>query len=276
MSTSANRFFTEPAKKYHAWSGQYLSSHLLMAAHESISEWRKLMSTPREDSPAYAFGRAVHTLCLEGKAVFDAEYIVGGPVNPRTNKTYGHASKKFQAWAVGQSREAITPEQFAMAYQMTKKVHANKAASQLLEKGEPELVARTEYCGLPCQIRTDWLTQGKWIADLKSTSDLFSFGTSVEQYGYMYQAAFYQAIAEQVTGEKLGYYLIASEKSDEANCIVWKLSQEKLDEHRAKNEQKIDEIRHEFLRINANRPDLSVIEQSVEEYSFYQKGEEDE
>lgn len=261
-----NDLFQEPADQYHKWSGRYLTSHLLIEAHNSLDEWRNRMIAPREDTDAYAFGRAAHVLCMEGKDAFSTEYEVGGPINPRTKKTYGHKSKKFQDWAAEQKKECLTPEQYELAMRMSQCVHRNKAAKKLLADGEAELVGRTVYCEVPCQIRVDWILRGKWIVDYKTTSDLFSFGTSVKQYGYMYQAAFYQAVVQAITGELLPFYLIACEKSEESPCIVWLLDQKKLDAHRAENESKIAEIRSEFLQINESRPDLSLIEQSAEEF----------
>jgi len=261
-------FFTEPDWQYHRWSGVYMTSHLLIAAHESINEWRNRMLHPRLDTQVFAFGRLAHVLLMEPET-FEDQYIVGGPVNPRTRKTFGEESQKFQAWAVEQKKHAVRTESVELAKRMAASVQRHKAAGKLLSAGLPEQVARESYCDLPCQIRIDWLTADKWIVDYKSTSDISSFSASIEEYGYTTQAAFYQAIAKIVTGEQLPYYLIACEKSDAATCVVWQLKQAKLDEHRARNEAKLREIRSEFLAINERRPDLSVMEQSVEEFRFH-------
>lgn len=266
-------FFQEPDWQYHRWSGVYMTSHLLIAAHESIDEWRSRMMKPREDAPALAFGRAAHILLTEPH-LFEECYIVGGPVNPRTGKTFGQETKKYQEWAAEQKKQPITPENFELAERMAASVRRHKAGSKLLAIGEAEQVTRQTYAGLPCQIRLDWLAP-EWIADYKTTSDVFSFKYSIEQYGYLTQAAFYQAVTEIATGRKLPYYIIATEKSDDATTVVWQLNQAALDERRKQNEQKLAEIRSEFLAINERRPDLSVIEQSVEEFSFYALGVND-
>lgn len=263
-----SHFFSEPDSQYHRRSGVYMTSHLLMAAHESVEAWRKRMFQPREDAPALAFGRAAHVLCIEGHERFNNEYVVGGPVNPRTGKSFGQETKKFSEWASEQRKPAITPETFDLAKRMAHSVRRHKAAAALLSEGQPEQVARVSYAGLPCQVRLDWLTPGRWIVDYKTTSDVFSFTTSIVQYGYLIQAAFYQAVAEVVLGEQLPYYIVATEKSEDATTVVWQLKQAAIDEQRQKNEQKLAEIRSEFLAINERRPDVSVIEQSCEEFSF--------
>ncbi len=265
-----NGFFKEPDWQYYRWSGVYMTSHLLIAAHESIDEWRFRMMRPKEDAPALAFGRAAHVLLTEPR-LFEECFVVGGPVNPRTGKTYGQETKKYQEWAVEQKKQPITPENFELMQRMATSARRHKAAAKLLSEGEAEQVTRQTYADLPCQIRLDWLAP-QWIADYKTTSDVFSFKIAIEQYGYLTQAAFYQAVTEIVTGEKLPYYLIATEKSEEATTVVWQLNQSALDQRRKENEQKLAEIRSEFLAINERRPDLSVIEQSVEEFSFYMSG----
>jgi len=135
-------FFDEPVEKYHSQSGVNLSSHLLISAHRDLDEWRKRMVEPRADTPAFAFGRAAHTHCIEGMEAFEAEYIVGGPQNTKTGKEYGSGSKAFQEWASMQKNEAITTGQFGQISRMSKSVHANKAAAKLLGIGKAEQVAR--------------------------------------------------------------------------------------------------------------------------------------
>ena len=254
-------FFSESDCRYHSQSRRNLSSHLLIAAHRNMDEWRRLMVEPSMDTPAYIFGRAAHVLCLEGMDAFEAKYRVGGPKNHKTGKTYGRSTRKFAEWATEhakQGKEVITPEQFSLALKMRDSVYKHKAASKLLRSGDAEQVARTRYQGLPCQIRIDWLRQDAWIVDYKSTGDLMSFSTSVHQYGYMYQAAFYQSVAARVLGKRLPVYMIATEKSDSARTMVWRPDQNELTASARKNEQKILEISEEFKSINASRTEHSV------------------
>ena len=49
---------------------------------------KKLGLIEDEDRPAYLIGRALHTLALEGRERFEAEYAVGGPINPKTGEVY--------------------------------------------------------------------------------------------------------------------------------------------------------------------------------------------
>lgn len=254
-------FISEPDRVYHRQSGIYMTAHLLIAAFDSTDEWRTRMTTPREDTHTFEFGRLAHTLLLEPE-MFDAE--VGGPINPRTGKTYGQDSQKFQAWADG--RNVVTPENYELAKRMADSARRHKAAAKLLAVGQAEAVGRAKYCDMPCQIRCDWISDD-WIADYKTTSDIYTFATSIEQYGYLIQAAFYQAVVKKITGRRLPYYIIATEKSDDATTVVWQLNAPDLAGQRAKNESKLAEIRSEFLQINESRPDVGLIVQRAEEVS---------
>ena len=51
------------------------------------------------DSSAYQTGRAVHTLIFEGRAKFDAEFLISdGPVNPKTGECFGKLTKAYKEW----------------------------------------------------------------------------------------------------------------------------------------------------------------------------------
>jgi hypothetical protein len=66
----------EPAEVYHAKASQNLSSHQLGDFRKcpQLYYQKKLGIVQDEDRPAYAVGRAVHTLALEGQARFHEEY----------------------------------------------------------------------------------------------------------------------------------------------------------------------------------------------------------
>jgi hypothetical protein len=68
---------------------------------------KKLGLIPDEDRPAYQLGRGLHTLTLEGRDRFEAEYAVGGPVNPKTGEFFGAATKAFAEWAAAQGNHRL-------------------------------------------------------------------------------------------------------------------------------------------------------------------------
>jgi hypothetical protein len=99
----------EPAEQYHRQAKDNLSSHQLGDFRRCPLLYRKkkLGLIPDEDRPAYLLGRGLHTLVLEGRDRFEAEYAVGGPVNPKTGEVFGATTKAFAdsacLWRTGTS-----------------------------------------------------------------------------------------------------------------------------------------------------------------------------
>ena len=75
-------FVFEPAETYHSQSSEYLTSHRLADFRRSplLYHRRQMGLAKDEDRPAYLVGRAAHTLILEGREKFLAEYPNSGMV----------------------------------------------------------------------------------------------------------------------------------------------------------------------------------------------------
>jgi hypothetical protein len=135
-------------------------------------------------------GRAAHTLILEGRERYAAEYAVGGPINPATGKRYGSNTKAFAEWAAAQGKPVLTDEKALLIESMADGVVAHDIAMSLMAKGVAEGVVRAEYCGLACQARMDWFNPDRGIVDLKTCDDLTYFEADARRYGYTHQLAF--------------------------------------------------------------------------------------
>jgi len=100
----------EPADVYHAKSKEYLSSHQLGDFRKCPALYRKkkLGLIDDDDRPAYQIGRALHVLVLEGRNKFEAEYAVGGPINPKTGEMFGPTTKAYAEWAAAQGKAVLT------------------------------------------------------------------------------------------------------------------------------------------------------------------------
>jgi hypothetical protein len=72
-----------------------LSSHQLgdFRKRPALYCKKKLELVPDEDRPAYQIGRALHTLVLEGGDKFEAEYALGGPLDPKADEKFSPATK---------------------------------------------------------------------------------------------------------------------------------------------------------------------------------------
>jgi len=245
----------ESAETYHAKAAKYLTSHHLAHFRKSPVLYHKVKAglVPDEDRPAYLVGRAAHTLILEGRERYAAEYAVGGPVNPATGKRYGSNTKAFAEWAVAQGKPVLTDEQAFLLEHMADGVVAHDIAMSLLAKGVAEGVVRAEYGGLACQIRMDWLHPDRGIVDLKTCDDLTWFEADARRFGYAYQLAFYRAVLARATGALVRaapstptyvpVHIVAVEKKEPYRCGVWLVADEALAVAQKENEAAMARLR---------------------------------
>ena len=228
----------EPAEVYHAKSKDFLSSHALADFRKCplLYQQKKLGVIEDEDRPAYVVGRALHTLVLEGMDQFNAEFAVGGPINPKTGERFGSSTKAFSDWAASHGKHVLTVAQFDLVEKMTAGVRAHQTAMQLLSSGMPEGVVRAEYRGVPCQIRMDWFDPHRGIVDLKTCDDLTWFEADAKRFGYVYQMAFYRSVLQQVIGLVVPVYFIGVEKKPPYRAGVWRVDGDILAQAQRENE----------------------------------------
>ena len=248
-------FFADvPADEYHqaARDGKFLSSHLLGDFRKSPRLYHKKMSGEIDpsESTALAVGRAVHVLVLEGRAKFDAEFMVSdGPMNPKTGEPFGKLTKAYREWAASLDKPVVSGPDFAFMSKLRESVWAHPVASELLDAGISEQTVRTHYCDEPCQIRMDWF-RSDWdgvpvIGDLKTCETLDYFEGDARRFGYPQQMAFYREVLRAASdGEVVAdCYLIAVEKREPMRCGVWKLTEGLLESCAVENARAIAELR---------------------------------
>lgn len=235
----------ESAAEYHAQAKRHLSSHALADFRKCpqlfIQKRRGIITD--EDRPAYLIGRALHTLALEGEERFCAEFAVGGPINEKTGQRFGAATKAFAEWAAMQGKPVLCDEHFELVQSMARSVRAHEQAAALLADGIAEAVVRAEYCGLPCQIRMDWLEPHQGIVDLKTCDDLTWFEADARRYGYGHQMAFYRAVLARVIGIAMPVFFIGVEKKAPFRCGVWKVTDDTLASAQRENEAAIERLK---------------------------------
>lgn len=246
----------EPADEYHAKAGEYLSSHQLLDFMACPRLYRKkqlgLIAAPRmSETPALLVGRATHVRILEGRDVYETEFALGGPINPKTQKPFGSGTKAFAEFrerAEAEGKAVLSHEQVELIEQMAAGVMMHDEAADLLLHGRSEGVVRAEYCGTPSQIRIDWLHPHRGLVDLKTTADLTWFENETKRRRYHNQLAFYQAVLAQVIDQYVPVHLIAIEKIEPFRCGVWHVSDNTLAIARRENEAAI----HRLLACQAN------------------------
>ena len=235
----------ESDAEYREKAKTYLSSHALADFRKCpLLYWKKSQGlVPDEDRPAYLVGRAAHSLILEGIEKFEAEYAVGGPINPNTDKPYGAQTKAYAEWAAALGKAVLTDEHYQLITSMAASVDAHPVAVELLADGVPEGVVRTEYCGLPCQARLDFFNPQRGIIDLKTCDDLTWFEADARRFSYAHQFAFYQALVAHATGEEMCVHVIAVEKKEPFRCGVWVMDDHVLAQARRENEAAIERLK---------------------------------
>ncbi len=230
LSIDLNVLDVEPAEAYHAKAGQYLSSHQLLDFSKCPWLHRKktLGLIEDKDSPAYLVGRAAHARILEGRDRYEEAFAIGGPINPKTNNPYGANTKTFAEWARAKGKPVLSHDQAVLVENMAAGVSMNAEAVDLLLYGRAEGVLRADYCGVPCQIRIDWVHPHRGIVDFKTCDDLTWFESDARRFGYHRQMAFYQAVLAAAIAEYVPVHLIAVEKKEPFRCGVWRVSDDTL------------------------------------------------
>lgn len=235
----------ETPEIYHAQSARFLSSHRLADFRRNVPLFRKkeLGLVKEEDRPAYLVGRAAHTLILEGRAAYEAEYAFGGPINPKTGAPFGSRTKAFQDWAETQGKPVLDDDQAALIESMYAAVRAHEHAVALLADGIAEGVVRAEYCGMPCQVRLDWLNPARGIVDLKTCDNLDWLEMDARSFGYAHQMAFYRSVLACVIGLVLPVHVVAVEKREPFRAGVWRMGEQVLGIVRKENEEAIERLK---------------------------------
>lgn len=234
------RFIREPHEAYHAQRDRYLTSHQLIEFRHCPKLYRKKQSGlihGTYDSESLFLGRAAHVLTLEGRERFNAEFIVDdGPINPKTEKAYGHDTKKFHEWSRKQTRPVLTNSQYALLCELDWSVHHHDEAKALLCEGIAEGVLRCIDAPLPRQVRCDWFNPDAGLIDLKTCDDLDRFTDDCVTFSYVAQMAFYRDLIRKNTGQTVPVHLIAVEKREPYRCGVWEVYPASLDEEQRLND----------------------------------------
>ncbi|MCX7935559.1 MAG: PD-(D/E)XK nuclease-like domain-containing protein [Planctomycetota bacterium] len=243
-------FVVESEKDYRSKQDRFLSFHRLRDFQKSplIYHLKVTGVLPEVDTPAMAFGRAAHVLILQGREIFNTQYVVAdGPVNPKTGEPYGRQTKAYREWAEKQEKNIIGREEMTTLENMLRAVAEHECAQKLLcDGGFVEAVVRAEYCGIPCQARIDLLA-GSRLVELKTCEDLDWFEHDLRKYGYIHQLAFYTKLIEIAEPSdarvSLDQYIIAVEKQPPHRVGVWTFTADVMAKATIQNEAALRDFR---------------------------------
>ena len=99
--------------------------------------------------------------------------------------------------------------------------------------GRHQVIMTGEIEGVPFKIKMDSYKKGKFITDLKYMASLRSpnlFESMVKYWGYDAQAACYQEIVRQNTGDTLPFFFVVATKEKPAHLAVGQMNQWNMDE----------------------------------------------
>jgi hypothetical protein len=225
-------FIREPFESYRARRNAYLTSHQLIDAMRCPLTYKRKAEGLIVDAPRDYFvtGAAAHCLINEGIEAFEAQYVVGGPINEKTGRPYGDETKAFKEWAAAQTRQVISFEAYDLVCRLECAVRSHPIAADILSEGVAEGVLRNDCGTHKEQIRIDWFSRRYGIVDLKTCANLDEFERQVDEFGYVDQLAFYRRNVWRKTGDWVECRLIGVEKKEPHRVGVWLISPAKLDE----------------------------------------------
>jgi hypothetical protein len=243
--TLLDHLIAEPEPTYAAKRADHLSSHALGEFRKNPRLFRdkELGLIHEPERAAFLIGRAVHCRVLEGVDEFAGRFAVGGPVNPKTGKPYGQDTKAYAQWASTIGKPTISQDTANLCEQLAGAVDAHDEARNLLAVGQAEGVVRTQFCGLPCQGRLDWVHPELGLVDLKTIDDLDWFEHQARTFGYGHQLAFYRDLLAAVSGATVQVHVIAAEKKPSHRVGVWRFSEQVLDQASRDNRAAIDRLK---------------------------------
>lgn len=239
-----------PETLYHDESrrGRVMSSGMLREFRRCPAHYRALVEgrAARTESDAFRMGRAVHKLVLEGEDAYRAAFVVGGPVNDRTGRSYGAGSRAFADWLRENGldrRGVLTESEAADIRRMHDALDAHPGAAELLGGGWPELSARAPVAGVPCQMRLDWLREDGTAVDVKTVEDISRFETDARRFGYLHQFAFYRDVARAAGSVELAMSAVVLEKKPPFRVGVWHFPAETLEPYAIQNRETLARYR---------------------------------
>lgn len=183
--------------------------------------YRNPMRAPREETPAMAFGTAIHAAALEAET-FRQRFTALPPDLDRRTKE----GKEAYARAEATGKRIITHDQDLACAAIAARLRSSPAAVELFAKGNAELtiIWSDPTHGVLCKARPDWISASGILVDLKSSEDARAteFARSSWDYGYHRQAAWYLDGYRAATGkDALGFVFAVFEKSAPFACAYY-------------------------------------------------------
>jgi len=181
---------------------------------KSPAHYKYFLENQREDTAAFAFGRAVHAAILTPSAFKKDFAIIPEGIDRRTKA----GKEEYQAFLdASAGKEILTAADAETVKAIVRAFKKNKDAVQLLKGTKREKpLFWTDDNGILCKCRIDAYKAGL-IVDLKTAQDAETetFTKEALRYGYDVQAAHYlDAYQHKESSVRPDWYFIVIEKAE--------------------------------------------------------------
>ena len=199
-------------QEYRAAEG--VNKSTLWNLRKSPAHYKYFLENQREDTAAFAFGRAVHAAILTPAAFKKDFAIIPEGIDRRTKA----GKEEYQAFLdASAGKEILTAQDAETVKAIVKAFKKNKDAVQLLKGTKREKpLFWTDDNGILCKCRIDAYRTGL-IVDLKTAQDAETetFTKESLRYGYDVQAAHYlDAYQHKESAIRPDWYFIVIEKTE--------------------------------------------------------------
>jgi len=206
-----------------------------------------------KDSAAFALGRYVHSLLLEGTEKTFAAFAVSPGFDRRT--TAGKAAAAGFA-ALNAGKEIVGEDDADIAQKMQIALHANPAAMELLKHGAPEVTFRHyKMPEMPLQTRPDWFSDApcglsdgfSYVVNLKTVDGMHAnFERDAHKFGYFLGEAFCRSViadTREPDARPTRHFFIVCDKSAPFSCGVFEVDEITMDTARRVVTRQLKELR---------------------------------
>lgn len=217
-------YYDMPEADYHASDALSNSGMKLLLSKSPRHYQYQYLEGNQRDTPALAFGRALHCAVLEPEK-FAAEYVVAPDWNKNTNK--------YKDWKSEQTAQIISASESQVITDICSSIKAKRSALSLLQMdGKNEVSLFAENDGVRFRARIDRLLTAHVAIDLKTCQNASPEGFERDSYNYGYhmQAYFYGWIYECVTGHELKDFVFLCVEKEAPYCVgLYRASPEMLE-----------------------------------------------
>ena len=235
---------------YYNDSTMVTNSHLKIlneGGPEALENYYKYGS---EDNPAFAFGRAFHSMILEPE-LFEEQYWIldDTEIIKEIGGKRPSATKKYKEWVEEVSQDNMGKQIISLGdveklTEMKNKLYSIPQVKILLNDTQKEVVYKRNINGVDCKGKLDAVKPNKLIIDFKTTSKCPSpnqFAKDFYNYSYDQQLAFYSALADVPEA-----CVIAIQKVKPYTVGVYMISKESMNRGTKKYELALDLYKNQF------------------------------